>query len=111
MTLEVLKKYATQEADWLSYYGYRLDRESDPMDYKFYSRIHGIGYAKKNIDVDRRCPAVYLMAKFDIFNSKLEDLEIVSGPRDWINNIYTPLEYCIKNDIIKDELIKIVKRL
>ena len=111
MTLEELKKYALQEADWLSYYGYRLDRESDPMDYEFYSRIHGIGYAKKNIDLDRRCPAVYLKAISAVFKSELEELEIVSGPRDWNKHICTPLEYCIKNDIFKEELIKIVKRL
>lgn len=102
MTLEELNKYTSQEASWLKYYASSQEGE-DPNrttrltdkynDVMFYDRLIGIGYTKKVIPLSNRCPACYITSKKPVLESSIEELEVISGPRNHSLNVYTPLEY------------------
>lgn len=102
MKKEDLKKYVDQEVSWLYYYGSQQESE-DPNrttrktelynDVLFYDRLISIGYTKKVIPLHMRCPAVFITSIKPVLESSIEELEIITGPRNHVNNIFTPLEY------------------
>jgi hypothetical protein len=115
MTNEDLNKYIDQETSWLKYYGSAQESE-DPNrttritelynDAKFYDRLIGIGYTKKVIPLYNRCPACCITSSKPVLESTIEELEVVSGPRNHEKNIYTPLEYMLANNLDGSEKIR-----
>lgn len=110
MELQKLWNLATTEADWLRYYGHSDTRLSEPFeDEKFYDRIVSIGYTKRVIPLPNRCAMSCITSDKPVTESEVEDLRIVSGPRNHDKNVYTPLEYFISRKVRVDELIAIIK--
>jgi len=102
---EKIFKLAKTEAEWMRYYAH-IDSRNDEkfQDINFYDRMLPIGYSKVYTPLSHKCPMAFVN-KLD-----LENVEVIYGPRNHKNNIYTPLEYIIHNKIDGYlELIKIVK--
>jgi hypothetical protein len=100
MTEKELDRSAEQECSWLHYYGHDEARRIDEYnDVDFYNRLKSIGYCKRVIKLDRRCPAYCISSDKPVLESTIEELQMVSGPRDHSNNVYTPLEYVMYNKI------------
>jgi hypothetical protein len=119
MTIEELNKYTDHETSWLKYYASyqesgdpnRTTRFSDPYnDAKFYDRLIGIGYTKKVIPLSMRCAAGYVTSKKPVLESTIEELEIISGPRNHENNVYTPLEYMFALNLEGSEKLREILR-
>jgi len=107
-------KAAKTEADWLRYYAHRKERDECVYDNcEFYDKIPSIGYAKVVTPLAQRCAMMYVTGLQLVTDCKLNQLAIVSGPRNHSMNVYTPLEYFLasKNvpQDIKDELIRIIR--
>lgn len=110
MKLEELWKLARNEADWLRYYGHSETRLSEKFnDEKFYDRIIGIGYTKVVIPLPSRCSMGNITSDKPVMESSINDLYIISSPRDHSKNVYTTLEYLIGKKIGTEQLIKIIK--
>lgn len=102
---EKIFKLAKIEAEWMRYYGFvdsRMEEKFD--DINFYDRMIPIGYSKVYTPLVKKCPMGYV-------NSLDPELsEVVYGPRDHKNSIYTPLEFVIYNKVDGYlDLIKIIK--
>ena len=102
MKKEDLKKYVDQEVSWLHYYGSQQESEEPNKttrktelynDVLFYDRLISKKKKKKVIPLHMRCPAVFITSIKPVLESSIEELEIITGPRNHENNIFTPLEY------------------
>jgi len=106
-------KAAKTEAEWLRYYAHNKERDLEPFDNcTFYDRLPSIGYAKVNTPLSSRCPTFHITSQSLVTDCDLDELIIISGPRNHSENTYTPLEYfLVCNKIpksIKYELIAII---
>lgn len=83
------------ESEWLRHYGYIDSRKAETFsDIYFYDRMIPNGYAKVYMPLHQRCPMGYVNG----LNLE-ENKEIIFGPRNHKNNIYTVLEYVIYNKL------------
>lgn len=93
-TIENIVKLAKEEAELLKYYGYRESRKEEQFnDILFYNRMKSIGYCKTETLLDRRCPRSF------INSLSINDFDLISGPRNHTDSVYTPLEFVIYNKI------------
>lgn len=92
MTHEELYKLVNHELDFLRYYAYRATREILNINSNLYDVMISIGYTKRVIPLDRRCPAGMITVKGTIDLFDIEDLENGCGPRNHQEGRYTPLE-------------------
>lgn len=100
MTKEEFQKLVDHEASWLKYYGFAVTRTTELYnDVTFYDRIQSIGYTKRVILLSNRCVAAHITSKRPVLESSIEELEIVSGPRNHEINVFTPLEYAFANNL------------
>lgn len=104
---------AENEAQWLHYYGYRPSRDKEQFDnHTFYDRLESIGYAKRVTELSLRCTRAYITGKNDkpVLECGFDELVFTSGPRNHMNNVFTPLEYVIgKRTNGYAELIRFIK--
>lgn len=63
MTYNVLAKLIIHELDFLRYYGYRKHRELLTIEIDLYGEMDSIGYCKRVIPLDKRCPAGMLTSE------------------------------------------------
>jgi hypothetical protein len=108
MKLEELMAAASQETSCLRYYGSaqknpnseETTRLDEPFnDACFYDRLIGIGYTKVVMTLSKRCVPHFVTSKNPVLNSSIEELEVISGPRNHNINVYTPLEYAFALNI------------
>lgn len=104
--IEKIFKLAKIEAEWMSHYGHEDSRRDEQFeDFLFYDRMQSIGYAKVYTPLHLRCPMGYVKG-LDIDN--IDD--IIYGPRNHENDVYTCLEFIIYNKIDGYErLINLIK--
>lgn len=104
--IEKIFKLAKVEAEWISHYGHEDSRRDEQFeDFLFYDRMQTIGYAKVYTPLYLRCPMGFINS-LDI-NSITE---IIYGPRNHKNNVYTCLEFVIYNKIEGyEKLINLIK--
>lgn len=112
MTKEQLKKYVEQEAHWLQYYVIRASKDLlTKLDENFYETVNSIGYTKRVIPLDRRCPATMLTSPNNVKEDDISQMFEIGEPRNHSKNVYTPLEiWTIK---YKEEtlwLLELIKR-
>lgn len=111
MTKEELKKAVELELQWLHYYAFAGSKQNLDLTKSLYDQLEGIGYAKKNIDLDKRCAFLRLSSSKLISKSlPLEEIEESGLYRDNENNIYTALEvwmikYPEENDWVLERLL------
>ncbi len=88
-----LKKVVELELQWLKYYSYAPSKENLDLSKSLYDQLTSIGYAKKNIELDKRCAFLRLTSMYRINRLiKLEQLEESGLYRDHIKNVFTALE-------------------
>jgi hypothetical protein len=91
-----IRKAVELELQWLKYYAYGPSKVNLKRDVSLYDQLEGIGYAKKNIDLDKRCAFMRLTSdtpmSVDHGTSRIYKSELY---RDNANNIYTALEYWV----------------
>ena len=94
MNYEELDKLVDQELQWLRYYATAETRQKLNINSDLYTELKSIGYTKRVIPLDRRCPAVMLTAntKIDI-STDIETIIQIGEPRDKEKNCFTPLEF------------------
>lgn len=89
MTEQELIKLVNTEIDWLRYYSFRDSKKKLNVECELYDTLESIGYTKRIIPLDRRCPAG-MISTGNVF--KLEQMEVVSMLRNHDKGLYTPLE-------------------
>lgn len=93
MIQQELKIAVELELQWLQYYSFRGSKLNLDFTRSLYDQLEGIGYAKKNIDLDKRCAFLRLTSDQPISRyTPLEDIYESDLYRDNQNNIYTALE-------------------
>jgi hypothetical protein len=93
MTKDELRKEVELELQWLRYYSYGPSKENLDMNRSLYEQLVPIGYAKKNIELHKRCAFFRVTSMYRINRLiKLEQLVETELYRDDINNIFTALE-------------------
>lgn len=107
MTIEELNNFAEQEAQWLQYYGYLATRKDNSFsDGTFYDTIT-TGYAKRPLPLYRRCPACLITCNKPTLTASVEELIVTNESiRDHSNNVYTPLEYVLINNVGNHEQLR-----
>jgi hypothetical protein len=94
MTYTELLKFVNQELEWLRYYTHRDYKIKLTKDSSIYDTLISIGYTKRVISLDLRCPSAILTSVDSINNlTDLNALEIISKPRNHNENCYTALEF------------------
>ena len=109
ITKQQLEKWVDVEIGQLRYYGYRPDRESLTIDSNIYNDIRSIGYAKRTMDLIKRCSWTTITSDETITsNSKIDDMyEIHTWDR---SNKYSPLEiYWMIYPEKRSEIIKLLQ--
>lgn len=111
MTIKELEDLVDHEIQWLSYYGYREDRNNLNLNSEIYRDVRSIGYTKRVIDLYLRCSPGLITSDIEISKDTIIDkLRRESFPRG--NNKFTPLEVYLlifpdrKEDIINRLKIK-----
>lgn len=93
MTKDELKKGVELELQWLKYYSYGPSKENLDMNKSLYDQLVPIGYAKKNIELHKRCAFLRVTSEYRINKLiKLDQLTETVLYRDDINNIFTALD-------------------
>ena len=112
MNKEDLRKLVDHEIQWIKYYAH--ERSKHPLhlnDHLVYDRLVSIGYTKRVLSLDRRCPATILTSQTSILSDDLELVQPIGEPRDHSKNYYTPLEVWIikfPNDV--DWILEYIKK-
>lgn len=93
--MEKIISAAKTESEWLRHYSHVDSRKEETFeDIGFYDRMLPNGYAKVYMPLHQRCPMGYVKGL------TLEDnKEIIYGPRNHENDIYTVLEFVIHNKL------------
>ena len=102
---EKIFKLAKIEAEWMRYYGHVDSRTNENFeDINFYDRMLPIGYSKVYTPLVNKCPMGY------VNSLDPQKAEVVWGPRNHENEVYTPLEYVFYNKVDGYlDLIKLIK--
>lgn len=106
--IDKIFKLAKIEAEWLSHYGHEDSRRDESFeDALFYDRMLPIGYSKVYTPLHIRCPMGYVPSL------NIDDItEVIYGPRNHKNNVYTCLEFVIHNRVDGYlDLIKLIKKI
>jgi hypothetical protein len=94
MNYDEFIKMVNQEINWLSYYSNGPSKDSLSNDRGIYEQLISIGYAKRKVELSRRCAPAIVTSQYTI-NSDItpENLIITNdGLRNSQENRYTPLE-------------------
>lgn len=89
MTYSELLPFVRHEIEFLRYYCFRGSKIKLTVECELYAVMESIGYCKKNIPLDKRCPGTMLCTG----NVALLDRMFpVNMPRNHAQGLHTPLE-------------------
>lgn len=93
MTEKEFERSINHELEWLKYYADYKSREKLNSNSDLYNDLITMGYTKRSIPLDRRCPYCILTSDTKINEyTNIEDLRMIFEDRDSQNNKFTPLE-------------------